>query len=178
MDDPTNQPNVFVVQHEAKRHYSVQATRLIHEHYGDIMAFMYSRAPLRQLVQDKFLGEWKYLHLALFELPEERATRALIELGMYIRLIDDDEDRLLSKLRAGLTYGYVVRKDGSRVDLAYREVSNKIIHALRYEWLNAPGDDDPSVVCIPSDDEGNRHHWTSARINLVALGSICGAFMS
>lgn len=166
------------IEHEPKRHHSLQATRLIHEHYGTLMAYVYSRAPLDQLVRDRFAGEWKYLHRALFELPEQRATRALIELALYIRLIDDDEDRIGSQLRSGQAYGEITRKDGSRIPLSYRDVANKIIHAARYEWsIGANGD--PTIVCCPSQDQAGRgYDWSSATINLVALGSICGGFMS
>jgi hypothetical protein len=55
------------------------------------MSFAYSRLALEQLAEERFGGEWKYLRRALFEIPDERATRALIELGLYIRMIDEDE---------------------------------------------------------------------------------------
>jgi hypothetical protein len=175
--DPTDQFKVMNIEDEPKRHHSVQATRLIHEHYGTIMAYAYSRTPLSQLVRDRFEGEWKYLHRAIFELPEERAGRALVELALYVRLVDDDEERAISKLRDGQTSGEVVRTDDSRETLAYREVSNKIIHAERYEW-NLAADSEPTVTCIAGKDEGARHKWTSATISLIALGALCGSLMS
>ena len=173
----THTPEIIVIEHEPKRHHSVQGTRLVHEYYGAIMAFAYSRAPLKRLVDEKFLGEWKYLHKSLFEIPEQAATRALIELGLYIRIIDDDEGKISSSLRKGDTYGEVERSDGSRGPLSYREVTNKIIHAVNYRW-NFPDGQSPSVTCIAAKDEGARHDWVSATIDLGALGAICGAFMS
>jgi hypothetical protein len=95
------------------------------------MAFAYSRQPLQQLMQSKYLGEWKYLHKALFEIPEERVTRALMELGLYIRAIDDDEK--FTALRGDTPFGELVDADGSRAPLRAREVANKIIHADRYD---------------------------------------------
>jgi hypothetical protein len=69
---------------------------------------------------DWFQGEWKYLH------------RALIEPGLYIRVIDDDEQ--FSKQFGDLAFGELVGLDGSRGPLKVREVANKIIHCERYEW--------------------------------------------
>lgn len=170
-------PKITIHEHEQKRHHSVEATRLIHEHYGTLMAHVYSREPLLRL-RDRFLGEWKYLDRALFELSERRATRALIELALYIRLVDDDEGQIASKLRAGQTYGEIVRKDGTRVELSYRDVANKIIHAARYGWsIGANGD--PIVTCWPTQDQSGRgYDWSSAAISLVALGAICGGLAS
>ena len=167
---------IQIVEQEPKRHHSVQGTRLVHEYYGAIMAFAYSRTPLKRLVDDKFLGEWKYLYKSLFEIPEQAATRALIELGLYIRIIDDDEGKM-SSLRKEDAYGEVARSDGSREPLSYREVTNKIIHAVNYRW-NFPDGQPPSVTCIAAKDERARYDWISATIDLSALGAICGAFMS
>ena len=173
----THTPRITVSERELKRHHSVQGTRLVHEYYGAIMAFAYSRAPLKRLVADKFLGVWKYLDKSLFEIPEQAATGALIEIALYIRIIDDDEGKMASSLRKGDAFGEVERSDGSREPLSYREVTNKIIHAVNYRW-NFPDDQPSSVTCIAAKDEGARHGWVSATIDLIALGAICGAFMS
>src|SRR5437879_2455602 len=154
------------------RHHSVQATRLVHEYYGTLMSFAYSRLPLEQLAKDRFGGEWKYLHRALFEIPEERATRALIELGLYIRVIDDDEQ--FSKRFGNVAFGELVGLDGSRGPLKIREVANKIIHCERYEWKFA-ADRDPLVICHADRGQAARGYtWATASINLVALGFIAG----
>ncbi|MDA8351247.1 MAG: hypothetical protein M0038_21075 [Pseudomonadota bacterium] len=159
------------------RHHSLHATRLAHEHIGTIMTFVYSRRPLGQLVEDKFRGEWKYLWRALFEIPEERAERALLELGLYIRIIDDGEGRVLSSQLYGdrVAFGEIIGTDGSRTPLRIREVANKIIHAERYKW-NVAADSGPTAVCIASQDECRK--WSSASINLVALAAFCGQLMS
>jgi hypothetical protein len=139
------------------------------------MAFAYSRKPLQQLVQDKYLGEWKYLNKALFEISEEKATRALLELGLYIRVIDDDER--FTNFRGEAVYGELVDADGFKTPLRARDVANKIIHAERYDWSHC-SDPDPMFVCIASKDQLTRFKWASASISLVALGSICGSLMS
>jgi hypothetical protein len=151
---------VTYVEGEPKRHHSIRATRLVHEHFGTIMSFAYSRLPLQQLVRDKFSGEWKYLHRALFEIPEERAIRALIELGVYIRVIDDDE-KLSEYYGDGRIFGALVGLDGSRTPLLLRDVANKIIHAERYEW-SIPGGGDPTVECFAGKDQPARGRRTQS----------------
>lgn len=81
------------------RHRSLQATRLIHEHIATLVTFTYSRNPIRELIAGNFAGEWKYLDRALLEIPESRAEHAIIELGLYIRVLEDGED--LSKHLGG-----------------------------------------------------------------------------
>jgi hypothetical protein len=165
---------IISIPFEPKRHHSVHASRLVHEHLGTIMSFAYSREPLQQLVRAKFLGEWKYLYKALFEIPEETVTRALMELGLYFRAIDDDEN--FTVLRGDTSYGELVGADGSRTPLHAREVANKIIHADRYEWSTSNAD--PAVICIAGKDQLARFKWASASISLVALGALCGGLMS
>ena len=139
------------------------------------MAFAYSRLPLQQLVQAKYLGEWEYLHKALFETAEERATRALMELGLYIRAIDDDEN--FTALRARIQFGEVIDLNGSKTPLSAREVANKIIHAERYDW-SACCSAEAAVICSAAKDQSVRFKWVSASISLVALGVLCGSLMS
>jgi len=95
------------------------------------MSFAYSRLALEQLAEERFGGEWKYPRRALFEIPDERATRALIELGPYIRMIDGDEQ--FSKRLGPIAFGELTGLDGSRGPLNIREVANKVIHCERYE---------------------------------------------
>jgi hypothetical protein len=168
---------VHYIEHPRKRHHSLQATRLIHEHYGTIMSYVYSRLALRQLVTDRFEGEWKYLHRALFEIPEDRAARSLIELGLYIRVLDDDEERDISSHWGERSFGEIVQADGSQGPLTLREVGNKIIHAERYEW-SITASSDPTVTCFAPADQVARFSWAFAPINLVALGCFCGGLMS
>lgn len=89
------------------------------------------RSVSQQLVQDKYLGEWKYLNKALFEISGEKATRALLELGLYILVIDDDER--FTNFCGDAVYGELVDADGFKTPLRARDVANKIIHAERYD---------------------------------------------
>jgi hypothetical protein len=167
--------NIINIPFEPKRQHSVQASRLVHEHLGTIMAFACSRRPLQQLVKANYLGEWKYLHKALFEIAEEKATRALMELGLYVRAIDDDES--FTALRGDMPFGEVIDANGSKTPLRAREIANKIIHAERYDWSTC-SESEPAVICLAGKDQAVRFKWASASISLIALGGLCGGLMS
>lgn len=56
------------------------------------MCFAYSRRPLERMVNRTFVGEWKYLNKVLFDISEQRAEKACIELALFLRMINDDEE--------------------------------------------------------------------------------------
>ena len=97
------------------------------------MTFVHSRQPLRQMMKGWYEGDWKYLWRALDDIPERRAERALIELGLYLRVIDEAENL---STRSGFCkrweFGELVHTDKPPERLDLREVANKIIHAERY----------------------------------------------
>jgi hypothetical protein len=41
---------------------------------------------------ERFAGEWKYLRKALFDMAEEKAEKACLELALFLRLVDDEHD--------------------------------------------------------------------------------------
>lgn len=43
------------------------------------------------MIESKFLGEWKYLNKALFDVSAERAEKACLELALFLRMLDDEE---------------------------------------------------------------------------------------
>ena len=71
--------------------FSLHLSRLIHENLSVIMCFVYSRRPLQKLVKENFVGEWKYLNKALFDVSEQRVEKACLELALFLRLWDDKE---------------------------------------------------------------------------------------
>ncbi|MEZ5592973.1 MAG: hypothetical protein R3F53_20620 [Gammaproteobacteria bacterium] len=71
--------------------YPINLTRLIHENLSVVMNFAYSRQPLAELLENKFIGEWKFLWKSLFEVSEEKANRAVTELAILLRILDDEE---------------------------------------------------------------------------------------
>lgn len=127
------------------------------------------------MLDSGFQGEWKYLRKSLFEISEVRANRSLVELAMMIRIVDDKEDLsgILKQTARGLTFGTVTKPNDSTEPLYVRDLSNKVIHAARFEWL-FPESGELSVVCYPADPK----RWTSAQIELRRLAALCGMLMS
>src|SRR5947207_9272247 len=99
------------------------AERQINEHIATIMAFVCSRKRLAGLVESDQATDWSYLRRVFFEVAERQAERALLELGLYLRIVDDSGDRFLSRVKReeGASFGVVVMRDGSRKPLSFRE---------------------------------------------------------
>lgn len=153
--------------------FSLPLTRLIHENLSILMTFCFSRKPLTELVEEKFKGEWKYLRKGLFDVSEQRAERACVELAMFIRLLDDEED-LSGYLRqmGTLSFGKLVKEGEREEQLGFRDVCNKIIHASQLYWnLSGPGR--PILVC----ESRERRRWLRAEIDVVSLAAFCGNLM-
>jgi hypothetical protein len=105
----------------------------------------------------------------LFTQPEEKADRALKELGGLLRALDDVEnvgDEL--ERRGDRPYGFVVKPDGAREDLYFRDVSNKILHAKGFQWMEG-GNLGPVVKCIGNDPD----RWSEAEIRIDRLVWLC-----
>ena len=124
--------------------------------------------------ESKFLGNWKYLDKALFEISEQRAAKACIELATFMRLLDDREqvsDYLRTQKAPSL--GRVVKQGQPDEELYLRDLTNKIVHASNFEWdfsdLEAP-----KLICVSQKPE----RWGRAEINVVTLAAICGQLMS
>ena len=138
------------------------------------MNFAFSRAPLEQLIEEKFLGEWKYLRKVIFDISEERVVKACIELAIYLRELDDEEKMSAwLKENSGRTFGQVTSPNGSTQPLVLREVANKIIHAAVFTWDFAT-ENKPFLICAPRDNQ----RWTEARIDMVAVAAFCGMLIS
>ena len=71
---------------------SLRWARLVHEKLAVIATFAYSQTALKEEIEKHFRGEWKFLHKIIYELPHEEATKALIELALYFRAFDDEQD--------------------------------------------------------------------------------------
>lgn len=154
--------------------FSLPLTQLIHENLSVLMSFAFSRQPLEQLVKTKFEGEWKFLRKALFAIPEQRATRACIELALFLRLLDDKEDMSgYLKQTSGRSFGRLILKGKPAKRLELREVANKIIHASDLEW-DFSAEHSPVLVCSSQ----NTGKWVQAEINVVAVAAFCGQLMS
>jgi hypothetical protein len=139
------------------------------------MSFAYSHKPLKKLVEDNFMGEWEYLHKALFDMPVKRAEKACLELALFLRILDDDENitGYQKTFKLGLNYGRLFLKNGTDKILTFREVANKVIHSSRIEW-DFTKKEDPILVCYTRDEE----KWVKAEVNIIAIAALCGQLMS
>ena len=154
--------------------FPLPLTQLVHENLSIVMTFAFSRGPLEQLIENKFLGEWKYLRKFVFDIAEARTIKACIELAIYLRVLDDEE-KMSAWLRenSGRAFGQVTSSNGSTERLALREVANKIIHAADYAW-DFSTENKPFLICTPRDNQ----RWREARIDIVAVAAFCGQLMS
>jgi hypothetical protein len=150
--------------------------RLIEKHIATIMAFVCSRKRLSAIVTSDHVSDWSYLQGAFFEAAERQAERALLELGLYVRIADDSGDRFLSKYQRseGIEFGKLIKRDGSCHPLYFREVPNKIIHASDYRWESLVENGQPTVTCLAGNQQDARYDWAEASIDLVSLFRCCG----
>jgi hypothetical protein len=63
--------------------------------------------------------------------------------------------------------GYVVLNDGVREDLHFRDVTNKIMHARRFEW--SARENAVVITCIAKKDD----RWQSAETSVDRLAALC-----
>jgi hypothetical protein len=147
---------------------SLRWAKLIHEKLAVIAPFAYSQEPLMKMRDTKFVGGWRSLDKFLHEIPEYEATKALIELALYFRTLDDYQGftRYWKQAQAGKV-GLLHFKDGKTEPLSPREMSNKIIHAQSIGWdITA----EPKFICVGRDKEA----WTRAEIDVADLIYIGG----
>ena len=148
-------------------------TALIQENFSIIMTFAFSRTSLLNWLNNRFEGEWKYLRMACYELPEARANRALLEFATQLRLLDDEE-RLSGYLKQvdSLPLGRVFKDKGVEEDLFLRDMTNKIIHCSRIEWETSQPED-AKIICQASD----KGRWLRAEISISRLAAFCGGLV-
>jgi hypothetical protein len=154
---------------------SLPFTRMLHENLSTVMCFAYSRKSLNEMVERKFIGEWRYLQKALFEISEQRAEKACLELALVLRTLDDELKVSEYERQTGHSHdcGKLILNDGTEKALPFREVANKVIHAtaLTWDFKKTP---DPLLICHSRDKE----KWLRAEVNIVSLAAVCGMFMS
>jgi len=157
--------------------YPIQLTRLVHENLSTVMSFAYSRRPLIELIEKNFVGEWKYLGKAIFDIGEEKANRAITELAVLLRILDDEQRITDDYKQTGRTWscGRLILENGEVSELSFREFSNKIIHSKTFSWDFSVGKP-PLLICYARDDDNRK--WNSAEVDLVSLAGFCGQFMS
>lgn len=150
--------------------FSLPLTQIINENLSVVMAFALSRAPLAKVINTRFVEDWKHLAKPLFAIPEQHATKACIELALFLRLLDDKEGISgFLKENSERHFGRLVGINKSESLLGLRDVANKIIHASDLTWDFAELMS-PKLVCASDGENG----WIRAEIDIVSVAAICG----
>ena len=141
------------------------------------MNFAFSRKPLTNLIENNFIGEWKYLWKALFDISEEKANRAIVELAVLLRILDDEEKitDYHKQVDSKLNCGELILENGETTNLTFRELANKVIHSETFKW-DFPENKPPKLICYARNDEVRK--WVRAEVDLVGLSFFCGGLMS
>jgi hypothetical protein len=121
------------------------------------------------MMRGRFESWRKPLDAVLLGIPEERADRALKEMGAVLRALDDLQ-KVGEELerRGDPPLGFVINQKGGREDLYLRDMTNKILHARGFEWRD-DAELGPVVRCVAKD--GDR--WTEAEIRVDRLLGLC-----
>ena len=147
---------------------------MLHENLSIVMCSAYSRKPLTETVQRVFIGDWKYLCKALFEIAEKRAEKACLELALVLRILDDEWNVTEWEKQGGNLHncGKLIMEDETERDLPFREVASKIIHAsgLAWDFTKSP---DPLLICHSRDKDKRLR----AEVHITSLAAVCGMFM-
>jgi hypothetical protein len=148
-----------------------ETTTTIVENTSVVVTFAFSRKVLAELYNDGrfFTGTSKALERAFFELPEKKATRAILELALLYRALDDARglSRSLQKFELGIVYS----RGGTAKPLYVREMANKIIHAQKIEWAFADPDA-PRLICHAYQND-EMFDWERAEIRVRCIAQAC-----
>jgi hypothetical protein len=147
-------------------------TKVIKENLSVVMMFAYSQPPLREFRRGHFAGTWPYVDEVIFTIPEQLATRAMIELVLLFRTLDDHED--IDDGSLGSQFGTLYLKDGRVRPLTIRDVANKTIHAKKIEWVF---DDPKKPILKTTAHDNSKENWTHAEIDLNTFAVGCGMLM-
>jgi hypothetical protein len=150
---------------------SLPVTHTIRENVAVLLTYAFSRGPLEELVNERFQGEFKQFRDTAFQLAEQHAERACLELALLLRYLDDEQKVNEAYLGySQVDFGFVTKPDGSVAALTLREVTNKIIHARGFSW-DTTRRNNPRLVCHPRDGQ----RWCEANVDISALSAVCGS---
>lgn len=147
--------------------------KLIHENLIVVMTYAYSQKMLVDMINRRVSGRVQNLEITLFESSKIRAERAVAELAMYLRLLDDNEgiSKYLKRQNSQLDSGTLFMKNGLTDKIGIRDFANKVIHASKFDW-ELLGVVDPKLICHARENE--RDKWVKAEIELCSVAFICG----
>jgi len=111
-------------------HNPYELVRHAQENFGAVLMFAFGQPAAGVVINEQFKGEWKFLNKLVYEVSERRADRALLEMAVQLRALDELNDWSKSyQQRKMPSLGTVIQGDGSKTDLYFRDMTNKIIHA-------------------------------------------------
>ncbi len=150
----------------------MEMTRHIHENFWIVISFAFARPKIGEVIDEAFKGEWKYLHKTV-EYAEPRADRALLEMAVQLRVLDDQHDLSSAFKAQGVPpLGVINLRNGKTRALSFRQMTNKIIHGEYFDWqLEHKA---PKVVVTTTEASQD---WNSAEINIVNLMAYLGQIM-
>lgn len=155
-----------IVAETKAMHKSVEITKLIHENLSVVFMFAFGQPSARRVLQKHFEGGWKFLDRTIYEVSEQRADRALLEMATQLRILyDSDPGTEYIKH----SFGKVVQGDGRITDLYFRDMTNKVIHGTNFEWDFAE-ENAPRIVIA----SGDVQRWREAQLNVTALMALGG----
>jgi len=153
---------------------SLPVAEIVRENMSVLMTHAFSMGPLEELFDKTFQGEWKQYQDTVFSLSEKRAEKACIELAIFLRYLDDEEglSKYFNKTESNIKFGSLHFSSGKEKELKLRDVANKIIHARGFSWdVTQPMK--PKLICTSRESE----KWSEARIDIVALSTVCGSLL-
>jgi hypothetical protein len=160
---------------------------IIHDNLGIVLTYAFSKPALEEYRGWLVGNRWHVADRVLFEWPRQRATRAIIELAVMFRMLDDANE--ITKHDYVVTHPYVVYHDtgdvygkiygldGSTKPLPLHEVPNKVIHAKSIEW-SFGNPREPLIICHAAEAEHARFDWTRAEVFVNAFAAVCAALAS
>ena len=156
----------------SKPSHRLPYSTLIHENFSLVITYAFSKVTLEKWLDRKFHGEWKYLRRICFDVSEERVNRALLELAILLRLLDDKENiSEYYKSSDQTPLGKVVQKDGTEEPLFFRDMTNKILHSSGFSW-DFSDPDNPILKCHSDEPK-----WREAEVYMIQLAALCGGLM-
>jgi len=154
---------------------SLPLSQLIHENLSVVLDFAFSRPAIADMLS-RFDGDWKYLRRTALEISEARANKSVIELALFLRILDDHVERKISASftdNHGKVFGHVsARGSQAASPLAIRDAANRIIHAAALSW-DMSDHKRPMLTCSAQAGQ----NWERAQVDLVNVAAFCGALI-
>jgi hypothetical protein len=150
----------------------LQTTAVIIENLSIVATCAFSHHALEAYYfgSKRFIGRFKAIERAFFVVPQERAKRALLELAVLFRSLDDIY-QFSARQKGDVSFGTLFDNAGRPGPLPLREVTNKVIHAKELEW-DFKDPTQPLAICTAAKGQ-DKFNWTKAEIRITALAEAC-----